>query len=255
MITLKSAREITLMREAGKIVGEVLAVLSEKAKVGVTTRELDEIAEATIRRHKAIPAFKGYGGARNRPAFPATICASINDEVVHGIPGPRILKDGDIISIDVGAERNGYFGDAARTLPVGRISPDAARLLRVCRESLDRAIETVKPGIRLADVSRTIQLFVESNDYSVVRKFVGHGIGSEMHEDPQIPNYVSSEFPELVLKPGMTLAIEPMVNQGTHRVHTEPNGWTVVTEDGKLSAHFEHTVAVTREGAEVLTLP
>ena len=255
MITLKSARELALMREAGRIVAEVLAVLSEKTKPGVTTGELDKIAEGIILSHNATPAFKGYGGARGRPAFPATICASINNEVVHGIPGPVALKEGDILSIDVGACRNGYFGDAAKTVPVGKISPESARLVAICRESLARAIRSVKPGGKLSDVSRTIQQYVELNGCSVVRKFVGHGIGSQMHEDPQIPNYVAADFPDLVLKPGMTLAIEPMVNQGGHRVRTESNGWTVVTEDGSLSAHFEHTVAVTREGAEVLTLP
>jgi len=255
LITLKSPRELALMREAGRIVAEVLAALSEKTKPGVTTGELDALAEQTILAHKAIPAFKGYGGSRGRPAFPASICASVNDEVVHGIPGPVVLKEGDILSIDVGVCRGGYFGDAAKTVPVGRISPEAARLVAICRESLERAVASVKPGGKLVDVSRAIQQYVELNGCSVVRKFVGHGIGAEMHEDPQIPNYVSSEFPELVLKPGMTLAIEPMVNQGGYRVRTESNGWTVVTEDGSLSAHFEHTVAVTREGAEVLTLP
>ena len=254
MITLKSAREIALMREAGKIVAEVLAVLSEKAKAGVTTRELDEAAEAIIRRHNAVPAFKGYGGARNRPAFPATICASINDEVVHGIPGSRVLLEGDILSIDVGACRNGFFGDAAVTVPVGRITPEAARLIKVCRGSLSRAIRAVRPGAELKDVARAVQQYVEANDCSVVRKFVGHGIGSQMHEEPNVPNYVSADCPDVVLKPGMTLAIEPMVNQGSSDVRTKTNGWTVVTEDGKLSAHFEHTVAVTREGSEVLTL-
>ena len=255
MISLKSPREIKLMREAGRVVAEVLAALSEKTKPGITTEELDAIAEETILRNNAIPAFKGYGGGRGRPAFPASICASVNDEVVHGVPGRRILKEGDILSIDVGVVKDGYVGDAAKTLPVGRISPEAARLIKICREALDRGIQAVRPGGKLSDVSRAIQQHAEANGCSVVRKLVGHGIGTEMHEAPQIPNYVAAEFPVVTLKPGMTLAIEPMINQGTHRVKTESNGWTVVTEDGKLSAHFEHTVAVTREGAEVLTLP
>ncbi|HUU70933.1 MAG TPA: type I methionyl aminopeptidase [Planctomycetota bacterium] len=255
MIHLKTPGELALMREAGKIVGEVLAVLREESKPGVTTQELDTIAEGIIRGHDAIPAFKGYGAARNRPAFPATICASVNDEVVHGVPGPRVLKDGDILSIDVGVSRKGWFADAAVTVPVGRISPEAGRLIRVCRESLEQAVRAVTPGTRLVDVARAVQQHAEANGCSVVREFVGHGIGSQMHEEPTIPNYVFPKYPDVELKPGMTLAIEPMVNQGGHEVRVKANGWTVVTRDRKLSAHFEHTVAVAREGAEVLTLP
>jgi len=255
LISLKSSREIGLMREAGRIVAEVLAILSEKAVPGVTTQELDFIAEEHIRRHEAVPAFKGYGGTRSRAPFPAAICASVNEEVVHGIPGPRVLKRGDILSIDVGVCKNGYFGDAAKTLAIGDVSPGAARLIKVCREALDRAIERVKPGGKLSEVSTEIQQYAQANGYSVVRKFVGHGIGSEMHEDPQIPNFVAAGYREVVLKPGMTLAIEPMINQGASRVKTQPGSWPVVTADGKLSAHWEHTVAVAQGGAEILTLP
>jgi len=255
MIHLKTPRELALMREAGRIVGEVLDVLREASKPGVATQELDTIAEDIIRGHGAIPAFKGYGAARNRPAFPGTICASINDEVVHGIPGPRVLKDGDILSIDVGASLKGWFADAAVTVPVGRISPEAARLIRVCRESLERGVRAVRPGVNLVDVACAVQQHAESNGCSVVREFVGHGIGSQMHEEPTIPNYVFPKYPHVELAPGMTLAIEPMVNQGGYEVRVKANGWTVLTRDGKLSAHFEHTVAVTEEGHDVLTLP
>jgi len=243
------------MREAGRIVAGALVAVSNAVAPGVTTEELDRIAEEHIRANDATPAFKGYGGDRLRPGFPATICASVNNEVVHGIPGPRKLVEGDIISIDCGARKNRFFGDAAVTLPVGRISPDAARLIKVCREALEKAIEAVRPKANLKDVSRAVQAHVESNGYTVVRKFVGHGIGTEMHEEPQIPNFVSRGFPDVILKPGMTLAIEPMVNEGGHDVRAERNGWTIVTADGKLSAHFEHTVAVTADGADVLTLP
>lgn len=255
MISLKSPREMRLMREAGRIVAEVLAILTEKAAPGVTTQQLDSIAEEHIRRNDAVPAFKGYGGTRSREAFPATICASVNEEVVHGVPGPQALRQGDILSIDVGARKDGYFGDAAKTVAIGRISPEAARLIKVCRESLKKAIAQVKPGGKLSEVSAAIQQYVEANGYSVVRKFVGHGIGSEMHEDPQIPNFVSADYKDVVLKQGMTLAIEPMINQGGARVRTQVNAWPVSTADGKPSAHWEHTVAVGRAGAEILTLP
>jgi len=253
LITLKSPSEVARMREAGRIVAEVLAILTEKAVPGTTTAELDAIAEAHIRKCGAEPAFLGYGASRTRPGFPASICASINDEVVHGIPGPRQLREGDIVSVDVGAKKDGYFGDSAKTIAVGRISPEAARLVRVCREALERGIKKVRPGAMLAEVAAAIQGYVEANDYSVVRKFVGHGIGAQMHEEPQIPNYVAAGFPEVQLKPGMTLAIEPMINQGTYRVRTGRDGWTVVTADGRLSAHWEHTVVVTNDGAEILT--
>ncbi len=255
MIILKSPREIKLMREAGKIVAGVLAMLTEKVVPGVTTGQLDLAAEEEIRRHDAAPAFKGYGATSSRPAFPGTICASVNEEVVHGIPGPRVLMEGDILSIDVGVNKNGYFGDAAKTVGVGRISSEAAKLVEVCKEALNKAIQHVKPGGKLSETSEAVQQYTEANGYSVVRKFVGHGIGSEMHEEPQIPNFVSPNFSDVVLKPGMTLAIEPMINQGAFPVRTQPNRWTVVTVDGRLSAHWEHTVAVTPQGAEVLTLP
>ena len=255
MISLKSPREIELMREAGSIVAEVLAVLTEKAVPGITTQELDTIAEEHIRRCKAIPAFKNYGGTRSRPPFPATICASVNEEVVHGIPGQRVLKEGDILSVDVGACKEGYFGDSAKTIAIGHITPEAGRLVKVCREALNKAIHKVAPGQKLSEVSAAVQQHTEANGYSVVRKFVGHGIGTEMHESPQIPNFVSPDATDVILKPGMTLAIEPMINQGSFRVRTGANGWTVSTVDGMLSAHWEHTVAVTPDGAAILTQP
>jgi len=255
LISLKSPREIELMKEAGRIVAEVLDILTQQALPGVTTKELDTIAEEHIRRCEAIPAFKDYGGTCSRPPFPATICASVNEEVVHGIPGTRVLKEGDILSVDVGARREGYFGDAAKTIAIGHITPEAGRLVKVCREALDKALEKVQPGRKLSEVAAAVQQHTEANGYSIVRKFVGHGIGKEMHEGPQIPNFLSPSFTDVTLKPGMTLAIEPMINQGSFRVRTGPNGWTVSTVDGRLSAHWEHTVAVTRNGADILTLP
>jgi len=244
-----------LMREAGRIVAEVLAILTEKAAPGITTEQLDAVAEEHITRRGGTPAFKGYGGSGSRPAFPAAICASINEEVVHGIPDARVLCKGDILSIDVGVCKNGYFGDAAKTVAIGEISPDAARLVKVCKESLREGIKHARAGMKLSEVSAAVQKHAEANGYSVVRKFVGHGIGSEMHEDPQIPNFVSADYKDVALKPGMALAIEPMINQGASEVRTGPNKWTVATADGTLSAHWEHTVAVTRAEAEILTLP
>ena len=254
MITLKSPSEVARMRESGRIVAEVLAILTEKAVPGATTAELDAIAEACIRKNGAVPAFLGYGSTPSRPGFPGSICASINEEVVHGIPGPRELREGDLLSVDVGTLKDGYFGDAAKTIGVGRVDPEAARLMRVCRESLERGIEKARAGSMLAEVSAAIQRHAEANGYSVVRKFVGHGIGTEMHEDPQIPNYVAPGFAEVELKPGMTLAIEPMINEGTHRVQIGHDGWTVVTSDRRRSAHWEHTVVVTAGEAEILTV-
>jgi len=246
MIVLKSDRELNYMRDAGRIVAETHQELKKIVAPGITTRELDKVAEDYITQKGAIPAFKGYHG------FPATICASINEEVVHGIPGLRALKTGDIISIDIGAVINGYYGDAAVTLPVGTISEDAARLLQVTEECLYKGIEQVKVDNRLTDISHAIQSYVESNGYSVVRDFVGHGIGTRMHEEPQVPNFgMPGRGPRL--KPGMCLAIEPMVNMGTYEVETLLDNWTVVTRDKQLSAHFEHSVAVTEKGPLILT--
>ena len=247
MIVCRTAAELEQMRQAGRLVGEVLSELAAVIAPGVTTAELDAMAEKRILAAGATPAFKGYHG------YPATICASVNDEVIHGIPSPtRVLKEGDIVSIDVGASLNGYFGDSALTLPVGRVTDEAARLLRVTEESLYQAIDQVRPGGRLSDVSHAVQRHVESHGFSVVREFVGHGIGQRMHEDPQVPNYGEpGRGPRLA--EGMVLAIEPMVNAGKPAVRVLSDGWTAVTRDASLSAHFEHTVAVTAGKPWILT--
>lgn len=248
MIILKAAGEIRLMRQAGRLVAQVLARLEERAKPGVTTRELDRLADGMIRGSGAIPAFKGYRG------FPASICASINEQVVHGIPSSRRLEEGDLLSLDVGVSLKGYFGDAAVTFAVGgprdRLS---AELLETGRGALASGIAEARPGGRLSDISHAIQRFAESRGFSVVRDYVGHGIGQVMHEDLQVPNFgPPGQGP--VLKPGMTLAIEPMVNAGGYEVECLGDGWTVVTRDRKPSVHFEHTVAITTDGPEILTL-
>jgi methionyl aminopeptidase len=247
MIVCRSAAELEQMREAGRLVGEVLSELSAAVAPGISTADLDELAEQRIVKAGAVPAFKGYHG------YPATICASINDEVIHGIPsGRRVLNEGDIISIDVGASLDGYFGDSAVTLPVGQISESAAALLRVTEESLYKAIEAAKAGKRVSDIGHAVQKHVEAYGYSVVREFVGHGIGQRMHEEPQIPNYGEpGHGPRLA--EGMVLAIEPMVNAGTAAVKVLADGWTAVTRDKSLSAHFEHTVAVTAGEPWILT--
>lgn len=246
MIYLKSDKEIELMREAGKIVAEVHELIGEAAKPGVTTKELDEIAEKHILKRGSTPAFKGYGG------FPASICASVNHEVVHGIPGLKTLKDGDIISVDIGAIYKGYYGDAARTHAIGNVSQQAQELIDATRQSFYEGIKFAKVGYRLSDISHAIQTYVESNGFSVVRNYVGHGIGTNMHEEPQIPNYgPSGKGPRL--KKGMVLAIEPMVNIGTYEVKVLSDDWTVVTLDGEYSAHYENTVVITDEEPEILT--
>ncbi|MDN5344421.1 MAG: methionyl aminopeptidase [Clostridia bacterium] len=247
MIILKSRREIDLMREAGRIVARTLAKLQEHIAPGLTTAELDRIAEDFIRAQDAVPAFKGYRG------FPASICASVNEEVVHGIPGLKQLAEGDIISIDIGAVKNGYVGDAARTFPVGAIDAEKQHLLQVTEEALFAGIEKAVIGNRLTDISHAIQSYVEKNGLAVVRDYVGHGVGRAMHEDPQVPNFGLPGYGPR-LRQGMVLAIEPMVNAGTFEVYTLANHWTVVTRDRKPSAHFEHTVAVTDNGPEILTL-
>ena len=247
MIVCRSAAELDRMREAGRLVGEVLTELASQVAPGVTTADLDLLAEKRIAQAGAIAAFKGYHG------YPATICASINDEVIHGIPsGRRVLNEGDVISIDVGASLDGYYGDSAITLPVGQVSEEAATLLRVTEEALYRAIERVRPGGRVSDIGHEVQKHVEAYGFSVVREFVGHGIGASLHEEPQIANYGEpGRGPRLA--EGMTLAIEPMVNMGRAAVKVLGDGWTAVTKDGSLSAHFEHTVAVTKTGPLVLT--
>lgn len=247
MIVCRSAAELEKMKASGRLVGEVLTAMTSAVVPGISTGELDALAERLIVDAGAKPAFKGYHG------YPATICASVNEEVIHGIPSKtRVLKEGDVISIDVGASLNGYFGDSAVTLPVGTISKEAATLLRVTEESLYKAIDVVRPGGRVSDIGHAVQKHVEAFGFSVVRDFVGHGIGERMHEDPQIPNYGEpGRGPRLA--EGMVLAIEPMVNAGTPAVKVLSDGWTAVTRDKSLSAHFEHTVAVTADGAWILT--
>jgi len=246
MIILKSQRELNYMRDAGKVVAETFHELEKAVRPDVTTQKLDEIAADYIKQKGGIPAFKGYRG------FPGHICASVNQEVVHGIPGLKKLKSGDNISIDIGVIVSGYYGDAAVTLPVGEVDEEMQRLLKVTEESLYIGIEQAISGNRLGDISSSIQRYAEKHGYGVVRDYVGHGIGRSMHEAPQIPNFGSpGRGPRL--KPGMTLAIEPMLNMGTYQVKTLSDNWTVVTTDNKPSAHFEHTIAITESGPEILT--
>ena len=248
-VTVKSPRELELMRRAGRVVGKVLERMVEMTKPGVTTGQLDQAAAEVIYQEGAEVAFKGYLG------YPKHICVSVNEEVVHGIPGGRVLKEGDLVGVDVGARVEGYYGDAAVTIPVGQVGAEASRLIRDTRDALIQGIRAMRPNARLRDVSAAIQAFAESKGYGIVRQYVGHGIGRAMHEDPQVPNYVPKPFPEgdLVLVPGMALALEPMLNLGSHEVETLSDGWTVVTRDRSLSAHFEHSVAVLPTGPEVLT--
>ncbi|NBC73286.1 type I methionyl aminopeptidase [Paenibacillus sacheonensis] len=246
MIVCKSEAELQYMREAGRIVADTHRLLKTVIRPGVTTKELDEIAETYIRSQDALPSFKGYN------QFPASICASVNNELVHGIPGSRKLNDGDIISIDIGAQYKGYHGDSAWTYGVGDISEEAQRLLDITEQSLYAGLALVKPDVRLFTISYAIQQVIETAGFSVVRDYCGHGIGTDLHEEPQIPNYgLPDRGPRL--KPGMVLAIEPMVNIGERYVRTLADNWTVVTEDQSLCAHFEHTVAVTADGCEILT--
>jgi methionyl aminopeptidase len=247
VITCRSAAELERLARVNGLVARVLSELMAAVKPGVTTRQLDELAERRLREGGAVPAFKGYHG------YPATICASVNEQVIHGIPNDSPLVDGDILSIDLGAKLDGFFGDSAVTVPVGRVSPEAERLLQVTRESLERAIGVVKAGARVHDIGAAVQQHVEAHGYSVVREFVGHGIGTSLHEEPQIPNYGTPGRGSRLAE-GMVLAIEPMVNAGKPAVKVLGDGWTAVTKDGSLSAHFEHTVAVTETGCRVLTL-
>lgn len=247
MIICKSQAELAYMREAGRIVAKTHQLMKEAIKPGVTTAELDRIAEDFIRSQGANPSFKGYNG------FPFSICASVNDELVHGFPSSRKLKDGDIISLDIGAQYEGYHGDSAWTYPVGEVSEEVQKLLDVTEQSLYAGLALVKPDVRLYTISHAIQQVAEEAGFSIVREYVGHGIGQELHEEPQIPNYgIPDRGPRL--KPGMVLAIEPMVNIGERYVRTLEDNWTVVTQDGSWCAHFEHTVAVTEDGFEILTI-
>jgi methionyl aminopeptidase len=249
MVYLRDEREIEAIRRSAQLVAKTLEMLRREAKPGVTTVELDRMAERFIRDHGGKPAFKGYRG------FPASFCPAVNDEVVHGIPGDRRLKDGDILGVDVGVVMDGYFGDAAITVPVGHVSDEATALMNVTREALMKGIEQAKAGNRVGDISRAIQSYAEQHGYSVVRALVGHGIGREMHEEPQVPNHVTPGRPGPKLMAGQVLAIEPMVNIGGPEVVTQADGWTVVTKDGSLSAHFEHTVLVGGDGPEILSEP
>jgi methionyl aminopeptidase len=245
-IQIKTVKEVDILRKAGKLLSSIVTQLQGSLTSGMSTKELDLKAEELIKRHGVIAAFKGYRG------FPGVACISVNDGVVHGIPGKYIVKEGDIVGIDIGIIYQGYYSDTAVTVPVGQVSPEIKRLLDVTKDSLYRGIEQAKVGNRLSDISYAVQSFVEMHGFSVVRDFVGHGIGQQLHEEPEIPNYGRpGEGPKLV--EGMVFAIEPMVNVGTHRTKVLNDGWTVVTEDGKPSAHFEHTIAVTANGPEILT--
>ena len=247
MIIIKSQKEIEIMREAGKIVAETHEILKSAIIPGISTLELDKIAEENIRKYNAIPSFKGYGG------FPGSICASINEEVVHGIPGNKILKEGDIVSLDVGAYYKGYHGDAAKTHAVGVISEDNRKLIEVTRQSFYEGIKFAKAGNHLNDISTAIQAYAEKFGYGVVRELVGHGIGTHLHEDPEVPNFATKRR-GILLQPGMTLAIEPMINAGTPDVIWMDDDWTVVTADHALSAHYENTILITEGEPEILSL-
>jgi methionyl aminopeptidase len=249
---IKTPDEIELMRESNRIVAEVLRLLKSMVKPGVTTEELDTLAEDFIRSQGGEPAFKGYGHDQ-RNLFPATICASIDDQVVHGIPGKRKLREGEILSVDVGVKKNRFFGDGAWTFPVGKISEEKERLLKVTEESLLKGITFAHEGNHVHDISAAVQDHVEQAGFSVVRDLVGHGIGRNLHEEPPVPNFGKPKT-GLKLKRGMTLAVEPMVNMGKYQVVVESDGWTVRTKDGLASAHFEHTIAITDNGPEILTL-
>jgi len=248
MISLKSERELGQMRKAGQIVAQILDEMVKMAQPGISTGELDRYAESRCKDLKVVPAFKGYHG------FPATVCISVNDEVVHGIPSPkRMLKAGDIVGLDFGVSYEGWYGDSARTVAIGLVSKEAKRLMDVTEESLKKGIEQCFEGNRVFDIGHAVQNYVEGFGYSVVREFVGHGIGRALHEEPQVPNY-GPKGKGLLLKSGMVVAIEPMINAGSHEVKVLKDGWTAVTVDHSLSVHFEHTVAITARGPEVLTL-
>jgi len=245
VIVCRSQSEIEKLRRVNQLVGRILAELRQVVVPGISTSDIDELAERRVREAGAEPAFKGYHG------YPATVCASVNEQVVHGIPSSRPLASGDIVSIDMGAKLDGFFGDCAVTVPVGEVTPQASELLRVTEEALFRGIDRVRPGARVSDIGAAVQQHVEAQGFSVVREFVGHGIGTSLHEEPQVPNFGEpGKGPRL--KPGLVLAIEPMVNAGEPEVEVDADGWTARTRDGSLSAHFEYSVAVTERGARVL---
>lgn len=252
MILIKSKKEIDYIRESCRIVAETLQLLKSNVKPGITTLELDKIAEDYIRSNNAVPAFKGYsqGGA---PGFPGSVCSSVDDEVVHGIPSSRILKEGEIVSVDIGVLKNGFFGDAALTVAVGNISDEKKKLMDVTERSLQLGIEQAVAGNRVHDISNAVQVYVEANGYSIVRDLCGHGVGKFLHEDPSVPNF-GRKGTGPKLKNGMTLAIEPMVNAGKYDVITANDGWTILTADGSTSAHFEHTILINNNSPEILTI-
>jgi methionyl aminopeptidase len=247
MITLKSAREVEAIRRSGKITAAVLTELMQKAHAGMATRELDAIAERGIRTRGGVPTFKGYRG------FPASICVSINDEVVHGIPGREVLREGDLLSIDIGTTLDDYVSDSAVTVAIGNVSADSQRLLGVTQECLMLGIAAMQRGGHVGDIGAAVQGHAERHGYGIVRELVGHGVGREMHEEPQVPNY-GQRGTGAKLRPGLVLAVEPMITQGSQAVQIRKDGWTVVTADGKLAAHFEHTIVVTEQGPRILTL-
>jgi len=249
MIVLKSSREIDLMRKAGKITAAARALAGSMVAPGVTTREIDREVRRFIRSHGAEPSFLGYNG------FPASVCISVNDEVIHGIPGKRVLQEGDIVSVDVGAFKDGFHGDCAGTYPCGRISEEAERLIEVTRQSFFEGLKYAREGYRLPDLCGAIQRYVEDNGFSVVREYVGHGLGSKMHEEPEVPNYVERKMGRPRFLRGMTIAVEPMVNAGRAGVKVMPDGWTVKTADGRLSAHYENSILITDGEPELLTDP
>lgn len=251
MVWIKTKREIDLIRESSRIVAEVLRLIETYIRPGVMTIELDQIAEDYIRSNGATPAFKGYGSSKDH-RFPFTLCTSIDDVVVHGIPSKRVLKEGEILSVDVGVKKNGYFGDGAKSYAVGQLTSEKQRLLRVTEEALYKGIEKAVVGNTVHDISAAVQQHVESNGFSVVRDLVGHGVGKELHEEPQIPNFGKART-GMKLRKGMTLAIEPMVNYGDWKVRIAPDGWTISTEDGQPSAHFEHTIAITNSKPLILS--
>ena len=244
MIVIKSPEEIGLMRESGSILSEMLQQLGGVVRPGIRTRELNEFVEAEMKRRGVVASFKGYGG------YPASVCVSVNDEIVHGIPGSRTVKEGDIVSLDLGVYRKGFHTDAALTVAAGEPSLEAERLVRVTEECLAKGIEAARPGNHIGDISAAIQRHIESQGFSIVREYTGHGVGRDLHEEPQIPNFVCGKGP--LLRKGMALAIEPMVNMGGWKTRVAPDKWTVLTADGSLSAHFEHTIAVTDGDPEVL---
>ncbi len=255
MIKIKTKTDLIILQEGGKILATVLDLVIKKIKPGVTTGELNDYVEDLIKKYGGEPSFKNYKAAWAEHAYPAALCVSLNNEVVHGIPEPeRVIKDGDIVSLDCGLKYKGLYTDMAKSVGVGKISKENQKLISITEEALMAGIEVIAPEVKLSDISKTIQNKIEKAGFSVVRQLVGHGVGFSAHEEPQIPNYYSKSFPEVILKEGMVLAIEPMVNIGGWEVDTLDDGWTIVTADDSFSAHFEHTIAVTQKGYEILTL-